>query len=73
MAVAAFGGLLASGPLQAEPLVAHIEAAAPPNAEGFRMGTGVNPAGETIAVNSRYLVRDGKPWMPVTPRSSGTL
>ncbi|MGC2150650.1 MAG: beta-galactosidase [Terriglobales bacterium] len=29
------------------------------------MGTATTPDGHTILVNSRYLTRDGKPWLPV--------
>lgn len=29
------------------------------------MGTATNPDGHSITVNSRYLMRDGKPWLPV--------
>jgi beta-galactosidase len=29
------------------------------------MGTATNPGGHSITVNSRYLMRDGKPWLPV--------
>src|SRR5476651_1158093 len=32
-------------------------------ATGFRMGTGTNPKGSTISLNSRNLLRDGKPWI----------
>ncbi|MBP3926119.1 MAG: beta-galactosidase, partial [Clostridium sp.] len=28
--------------------------------------SGSNPAGDTVAVNSRYLTRNGKPWFPVS-------
>ena len=27
---------------------------------------GSTPAGDTVAVNSRYLTRNGKPWFPVS-------
>jgi beta-galactosidase len=29
------------------------------------MGTATNPDGHSITANSRYLMRDGKPWLPV--------
>jgi beta-galactosidase len=29
------------------------------------MGTGTNPGGHSITVNSRYLMRDGQSWLPV--------
>ena len=31
----------------------------------FHGGTSVNPAGHTLGVNSRYLLLDGTPWLPV--------
>lgn len=31
----------------------------------FHGGTSVNPAGHSLGVNSRYLMLDGKPWLPV--------
>ncbi|WP_245932958.1 beta-galactosidase [Caballeronia novacaledonica] len=30
-----------------------------------RMGANVSPDGRTIGINSRYLTRDGAPWLPV--------
>ena len=38
---------------------------APPTASHLHMGTGTSPTGHTIGVNSRYLTRDGRPWLPV--------
>ncbi len=37
----------------------------PPPPADFRGGTSVNPTGHTLEVNSRYLLLDGKPWLPV--------
>ena len=37
----------------------------PPETTFLKLGTTVSPTGHTIAANSRYLVRDGKPWLPV--------
>lgn len=37
---------------------------APPEAEHLPFG-GVAPDGRTLGVNSRYLTRDGRPWVPV--------
>jgi beta-galactosidase len=55
-------------PPQAEPssevVIDASVAAAPPKALWFRAG-GRSPAGETLGVNNRYLLRDGKPWFPV--------
>jgi len=31
----------------------------------LRMGTGTSPGGGTLSVNSLYLLRDGRPWLPV--------
>jgi hypothetical protein len=33
---------------------------------GFHMGTATAPGGHTIAVDSRSLLRDGKPWVPMS-------
>ena len=35
-----------------------------PSAEHLRMG-GCDPQGHCITVNSRYLLKDGRPWLPV--------
>jgi beta-galactosidase len=40
-------------------------AAAPAPESGFLHLGGVSPTGHTLEVNSRYVVRDGKPWLPV--------
>ncbi len=31
----------------------------------LKLGTTSSPAGHSIGINSRYLLRDGKPWLPV--------
>jgi beta-galactosidase len=31
----------------------------------YDMGSATSPSGETLGINSRYLIRDGKPWLPV--------
>lgn len=36
-----------------------------PGPAAYHVGTAKSPAGSTLGVNSRYLVRDGKPWLPV--------
>ena len=36
-----------------------------PGPARYEGGAARSPSGSTIAVNSRYLVRDGKPWLPV--------
>ena len=48
--------------------VLRIDASAPvkaPLENTLRMGASVSPSGEKIGVNSQYLTRNGKPWMPV--------
>ena len=45
-----------------------IDASAPfvePGPAAFQEGSASSPTGETLGVNSRYLTRDGKPWLPV--------
>lgn len=45
-----------------------IDASAPfvePGPAAFQEGSASSPMGETLGVNSRYLTRDGKPWLPV--------
>jgi beta-galactosidase len=37
----------------------------PPRTGLLRMGTGTAPNGGTIGINSRYLTRNGRPWLPV--------
>ena len=37
----------------------------PPKPAAFHGGTAVNPQGETIGMNDRYLTLNGKPWLPV--------
>ncbi|MGF7148804.1 hypothetical protein FHS96_002432 [Sphingomonas zeicaulis] len=58
--------LLATSPLAAQ-APASIDATAPvpaPRSGHLHLGTGTGPGG-TLGVNSRYLTRDGKPWIPV--------
>ena len=45
----------------------HIDASkpAPPPEVGFLNMGGVSPYGHRLSVNSRYLILDGKPWLPV--------
>lgn len=45
-----------------------IDASAPARApleNQLKMGTSVAPSGARLGINSQYLTRDGKPWMPV--------
>ncbi|MEY3898703.1 MAG: hypothetical protein RLZZ214_4225, partial [Verrucomicrobiota bacterium] len=56
---------LISGQLLAAPLTLTVTPPAAPDAEGFKMGTAVNPKGETLGLNSQSLLLNGKPWMPV--------
>ena len=37
----------------------------PPETTFLKLGTTRSPNGHIIAANSRYLLRDGKPWLPV--------
>ena len=47
-------------------LVIDATGAPPPVQTGFlRQGTNTSPTGHTIGVTSRYLTRDGKPWLAV--------
>ena len=36
-----------------------------PGPADFQVQYGINPHGETIGMNSRFLTRNGKPWLPV--------
>lgn len=59
--------LLVSAAVHAETLL-HVDASAPAKAplqDQLRMGSSVSPSGERLGVNSQYLTRNGKPWMPV--------
>ena len=52
---------------QAETLLT-VDASAPtpaPTTGHLKLGTAVAPGGHTLAVNNQYLLRDGKPWLPV--------
>ena len=58
---------LATGQANAETLL-RIDASAPASApleNKLQMGTSVSPSGARLGVNSQYLTRDGKPWLPV--------
>ena len=51
-----------------DPKTIDFDASASPVAPApadFHGGISVNPAGQTLGVNSRYLLLDGKPWLPV--------
>ncbi|WP_324678331.1 beta-galactosidase [Hymenobacter sp. GOD-10R] len=51
---------------QTAPLVVDATAAAPPPETGYlHLGTTTSPTGHKLEVNSQYLTRDGKPWLPV--------
>ena len=41
------------------------QAAPAPTTGHLKLGTAVAPGGHSLAVNSQYLLRDGKPWLPV--------
>jgi beta-galactosidase len=62
-----FAAHLPASPKSAVPTPIVIRAsveAAPPQPIWFSTG-GESPQGESLGVNSRYLLRDGKPWFPV--------
>jgi hypothetical protein len=40
-------------------------AAAEPTTAHYNLGSAVSPDGHTLGLNSRYLTRDGEPWLPV--------
>jgi len=49
-------------------LLLKIDASAPaaaPTTGHLKLGTAVAPGGHTLSVNNQYLLRDGKPWLPV--------
>jgi hypothetical protein len=47
------------------PFTIDASAVAPTAESGFLHMGGVSPSGHKLAVNSRYLSMDGKPWLPV--------
>lgn len=59
--------LAALGPAGAETLLKlDARAAVPTPQTGYlKLGTAVSPQGQTLAANSQYLLKDGKPWLPV--------
>jgi hypothetical protein len=59
--------LFAAAPLLAAQTIVTLDAttpAGPPQPLSFQAG-GKSPSGTEISVNSRYLLKDGKPWLPV--------
>lgn len=59
---------LAAIALPAQADVLKTDATAQPSAPvsaQLHMGTSTGPGGHSITVNNRYLMRDGKPWLPV--------
>ena len=69
VAFACMCGALPPPPLVAQPVTrVVIDAVSQPTPaeSGFlRLGSTVSPSGHTIGVTSRYLTRDGAPWLPV--------
>ncbi|MFN3862161.1 MAG: beta-galactosidase [Roseateles sp.] len=59
--------LAALGPAGAETLLKlDARAAAPAPQTGYlKLGSATSPQGQTLAANSQYLLKDGKPWLPV--------
>ena len=51
--------------VHAELLTAIISTPPPAQTGYFKLGTGKNPEGREISVNSRSLLLDGQPWLPV--------
>jgi hypothetical protein len=51
--------------LPAEVLTIELPRAAPPPVETFSMGTARSPSGTVLSLDSRSLLRDGRPWAPV--------
>ncbi len=54
-----------TNPEEPKPLIAVIPAPPPALQGGLTMGTARSPDGREITVNSRSLLRDGLPWLPV--------
>jgi hypothetical protein len=62
MTVSSFGAAFAqTGPLRVDATAA----ASPPETGYLRLGTSTAPNGQTLGVNSQYLLRNGQPWLPV--------
>lgn len=57
--------LATAAPASAQLLRIDASQPTPPVREGtLKLGTGTGPQG-TIAINNRYLTRDGRPWIPI--------
>jgi len=62
------GLLVAAGGFAGEvrdPFAIQIKVPAPPETGYFKMGTARRPDGDELTLDSRSLLRDGKPWLPV--------
>lgn len=59
--LAALGPVAGAGTLK---LDARAPVAAPQTGY-LKLGTATSPKGETLAANNQYLLKDGKPWLPV--------
>ncbi len=58
-----------SAPAHSSAGVLTLDASAPPppaQTTGFHMGTSIAPGGHTLTLDSRSLLRDGKPWLPIS-------
>lgn len=64
LVVALLAACLDAAALGAEPLTVTISSPPAALTEGFRMGTARSPSGSTITLDSRSLLRDGRPWTP---------
>jgi len=59
-------GLVMTGlPARATPLSVSVQAPAAPDAAGFMMGTARAPNGDTLTLDSRSLLLNGRRWTPV--------
>jgi beta-galactosidase len=70
LAACALAGLSAAsaGSAHAQTTLLSVDASTPPSPPRtglMKFGTSTTPGGRSIGVNSRYLTRDGKPWLPV--------
>jgi hypothetical protein len=66
IAIAAFAALFAIPAGAATVLTVDAHTQPPVPKTGYlHFGTSVSPKGETIGINSQYLTRNGKPWLPV--------
>ena len=63
--LAAFLAVLAATTAGAQPQSVRITSPPPPVTEGFNMGASRRPDGDTLTLDSRSLLRNGRAWTPV--------